>query len=135
MKVRRARVEVNLEELDQIIERGRQAPLSESDGQKLKAALHGMAERLSSNRSTEKTRAVLEQSQASASTQQAQTSVESHPAGHGRHSAAAFTGATKIAVSHATLKSGDTCPECLQGKVYQQKQPETRIRILGGAPL
>jgi transposase len=135
MKVRRARVEVNLEELDQIIERGRQAPLSESDGQKLKAALHGMAERLSSNRSTEKTRAVLEQSQASASTQQAQTSVESHPAGHGRHSAAAFTGATKIAVSHATLKSGDTCPECLQGKVYQQKQPATRIRIIGRAPL
>jgi transposase len=135
MKARRVRVEVNLEELDQIIDRGTQAPLSESDGQKLKAALHAMAERLSSNRSTEKTRAVLEQSQASASTQQAQTSTESHPAGHGRHSAAAFTGAAKVAFFHATLKSGDTCPECLRGKVYQQKQPATLIRIIGRAPL
>jgi transposase len=135
MKAKRVRVDVNLEELDQIIDRGTQTPLSESDGQKLKAALHAMAERLSSNRSTEKTRAVLEQSQASASTKQAQTSTESHPAGHGRHSAAAFSGAAKIAVSHATLKSGDTCPECLRGKVYQQKQPATRIRIIGRAPL
>jgi transposase len=117
MKARRVRVEVNLEELDQIIERGRQAPLSESDGQKLKAALHGMAERLTSNRSTEKTRAVLEQVEALEPTQQAQTSTESHSAGHGRHSAAAFTGAAKVAVSHAMLKSGDTCPECLRGKV------------------
>jgi transposase len=135
MKARRVRVEVNLEELDQIIERGTQAPLSESDSQKLKAALHGMAERLSSNRSTEKTRAVLEQLEASAPTQQAQTSAESHSAGHGRHSAAAFTGAAKVAVTHATLKSGDTCPECLRGKVYQQKQPATLIRIIGRAPL
>jgi transposase len=135
MKARRVRVEVNLEELDQIIERGRHAPLSESDGQKLKAALHAMAERLSSNRSTEKTRAVLEQLEASEPAQQAQTSAESHPAGHGRHSAAAFTGAAKITVTYATLKSGDTCPECLQGKVYQQKQPATRIRIIGRAPL
>ena len=135
MKARRVQIEVDLQELDQIIDRGRQAPLSESDGQKLKAALHGMAERLSSNRSTEKTRAVLEQSQALASTQQAQTNTESRPAGHGRHSAAAFTGAAKVAVSHATLKSGDTCPECLRGKVYQQKQPATLIRIIGRAPL
>jgi transposase len=135
MKARRVRVDVNLEELDQIIDRGRQAPLSESDGQKLKAALHAMAERLSANRSTEKTRAVLEQSQAWAPTQQAQISTESHLAGHGRHSATAFTGAAKIAVSHATLKSGDTCPECLRGKMYQQKQPSRLIRIIGRAPL
>ena len=135
MKARRVRVDVNLEELDQIIDRGRQAPLSESDGRKLKAALHAMAERLSANRSTEKTRAVLEQSQAWVPTQQAQTSTESHLAGHGRHSAAAFTGAAKIAVSHDTLKSGDTCPECLRGKIYQQKQPSRLIRIIGRAPL
>jgi transposase len=132
MKARRVRVDVNLEELDQIIDRGRQAPLSESDGRKLKAALHAMAERLSVNRSTEKTRTVLDQSQASAPTQ---TSTESHLSGHGRHSAAAFTGAAKIAVSHATLKSGDTCPECLRGKMYQQKQPSRLIRIIGRAPL
>jgi transposase len=94
-----------------------------------------MAERLSSNRSTEKTRAVLEPSQALATTQVPTSTKSPHPAGHGRHSAATFSGAARIAVPHATLKSGDPCPECRRGKVYQQKQPATRIRIIGRAPL
>src|SRR5260370_9969757 len=54
---RRRRVDVNLEELDQIIDRSQRAPLSESEGEKLKTALHAMAERLQ-KRSTEKTSAV-----------------------------------------------------------------------------
>jgi len=44
-KTARRRIEVNLEELDRIIDRGTRAPLSESDGQKIKAALHAMADR------------------------------------------------------------------------------------------
>ena len=92
-----------------------------------------MAERLSSNRSTEKTRAVLEQSEASAPTQQADQCRIS-PAGHGRHSAAAFTGAAnRCFPRHAKIRrylSGMSA-----GKVYQQKQPATRIRIIGRAPL
>jgi hypothetical protein len=55
----RRRVDVNLDELDQIIDRGQRAPLSESEGEKLKTALHAMAERLLQKRSTEKTSAVL----------------------------------------------------------------------------
>ena len=51
----RRRVDVNLDELDQIIDRSTRAPLSEAEGQKLKAALHAMAERLLRKRSTEKT--------------------------------------------------------------------------------
>ena len=43
----RRRIEVNLEELDQIIDRSTRAPLSQSEGQKLKTAIHAMAERLS----------------------------------------------------------------------------------------
>ena len=70
MRISRQRIDINLEELDQIIDRGRQAPLSESDGRKLKAALHAMAERLSANRSTEKTRAVFKETQTPASAQQ-----------------------------------------------------------------
>ena len=56
---KRRRVDVNLDELDQIIDRGQRAPLSESEGEKLKTALHAMAERLLRKRSTEKTSAVL----------------------------------------------------------------------------
>jgi len=56
-KATRRRIEVNLEELDRIIDHGMRAPLSESDGQKIKAALHAMADRLTTKRSTEKTSA------------------------------------------------------------------------------
>jgi len=77
---RRRRIEVNLEELDQIIDRSTQAPLSESEGQKLKTAFHAMAERLSWKRTTEKTSAVLPQDAAS---DQPETG-ESTPTGHGR---------------------------------------------------
>ena len=58
-KAARRRIEVNLEELDRIIDHGTRAPISESDDQKIKAALHAMADRLTPKRSTEKTSAVL----------------------------------------------------------------------------
>lgn len=84
------RIDVNSDELDQIIDRSTQAPLSESEGQKLKTAIHAMAERLSWKRNTEKTSAVLPPDAPSAGKPESGASA---PAGHGRHGAAAFTGA------------------------------------------
>jgi len=52
----RQRIDVDLDELDQIIDRSTHAPLSEAEGQKLKTALHAMAEGLARKRSTEKPR-------------------------------------------------------------------------------
>jgi transposase len=129
---RRRRVEVNLDELDQIIERSQRAPLSESEGEKLKTALHAMAERLLQKRSTEKTSAVLPPDTASAGKPDTN---ESAATGHGRNRAAAFLGANKITVAHSRLHSGDRCPECRQGKVYRQKAPATLVRFVGHAPL
>jgi hypothetical protein len=40
---KRRQIDVNLDELDQIIDRSQRAPLSESEGAKLKTALHAMA--------------------------------------------------------------------------------------------
>jgi transposase len=130
----RRRIEVNLAELDQIIDRATDVPLSKADSEKLKGALHAMAERLSSNRSTEKTRAVLKESPVPASVPEVENT-PSRPAGHGRRSAAEFTGASKVAVPHTTLKHGVSCPACLEGKVYEQKQPATLVRIVGRPPL
>ncbi|MBV9309048.1 MAG: IS66 family transposase [Acidobacteriaceae bacterium] len=133
MPIPRRRIDVNLEELDQIIDRGRQAPLSESDGQKLKVALHTMADQLMPKRTTEKTSAVLSTTAAEAA---APSEVEKQkPAGHGRHSVAAFVGASRVVIPHATLQPGHTCPECSQGKVYRQKNPATIVRFIGQAPL
>src|SRR5690242_1684137 len=128
----RRRLDVNLDELDQIIDRSTRAPLSESEGQKLKAALHAMAERLLGKRSTEKTSAVLPRDAVPADKPK---TGESAPAGHGRHSATAFTGANRVAIAHATLHTGDLCPECRRGKVYRQKEPATLVRFVGHAPL
>ena len=128
----RQRIDVNLEELDQIIDRSTHAQLSESEGQKLKTALHALAEGLARKRSTEKTKAVLPQN---APPVDKPNPGESARQGHGRNGAAAFTGAHRVAVAHATLHSGDRCPACHQGKVYRQKEPATLIRFVGHAPL
>ena len=58
----------------------------------------------------------------------------SAPAGHGRNHAAAYSDANRVAVAHATLHSGDKCPECHRGKVYRQKEPATLVRFVGYAP-
>ena len=55
--------------------------------------------------------------------------------GNGRRAAAEYTAAEKVKVSHSGLKSGDNCPECLKGKVYEQKMPRLIVRITGNAPL
>ena len=128
--MKRKRVDVNLEELDQIIERGTHAPLSESEGHKLKSALHALAGMLPQPRSTEKTSAVLPQPES--------PSPENHsePAkGHGRNGASSYSGAKKVAVPHLTLHTGDACPGCEKGKVYPQKEPRTLVRVVGQAPL
>ena len=57
-------MDVNLDELDQVLDGARQAPLSEADYDKLKGALHALAAMLVPPRPTEKTSAVLEESEA-----------------------------------------------------------------------
>ena len=60
---KRRRVDVNLDELDRVLDGARQAPLSEADCDKLKGALHALAAMLVRPRNTEKTSAVLEESE------------------------------------------------------------------------
>jgi hypothetical protein len=50
---KKRRIEVNLEELDQIIDRSTSGPLSKADSESLKTALHAMADRLTAKRTTE----------------------------------------------------------------------------------
>jgi len=133
-KASRRRIDVNVDELDRIIEAAMQAPLNEADGRTLKTAVHAMAERLVRRRNTEKTSAVLEPKAPHAAVDTPEPEKPA-AAGHGRNGAAAFTGANRVAVAHATLQSGDPCPECHEGSVYRQKEPATLIRIIGQAPL
>ena len=132
----RRRVDVNLEELDQVLDGARQAPLSETDYDKLKGALHALAALLVRTRNTEKTSAVLENSKGAGTdtgTPSDGNAVASP--GHGRNGAEAFSGARKIDIKHQLLTHGDRCPECGKGNVYGQKEPKALVRIVGQAPL
>lgn len=55
--------------------------------------------------------------------------------GHGRNGAEKYTGAARVCVLHKTLKPGDSCPECLIGKVYKEKKPGVFIYIEGKPPI
>lgn len=135
MKSGRRRIDVNLDELDQVLDGARQAPLSEADYDKLKGALHTLAAMLVRPRTTEKTTAVVEETEASETGIGATPDSEAARTGHGRNSAEAFTGAQKVEISHPDLKHGDRCPECGKGNVYGQKEPRVLVRITGQAPL
>ena len=133
--MKRRRVEVNLSELDQLLDQAKQAPLSEPDCNKIKTALHTLAELLLAPRSSEKTSQVLEKPAAEASSIAQPDANQNQPNGHGRIAASAYAGAKKVPIAHARLKHGDACPECPKGKVYRQKEAKPLVRIVGQAPL
>jgi hypothetical protein len=127
----RPRIEVNLAELDEIIERSQRTPLIAPEAQKLKTALHAMAERLLRDRTTEKTNQVLPPDSSATEKEGAGPSA---PTGHGRHPASVFTGARRVPIPHGTLQLGDRCPECGKGKIYRQ-DPVMLVRFVGRPPL
>jgi transposase len=151
-------IEVNFKELQRLLERARQGPLGAGDCQKLEAAIHALSQlieligekettisrlrALLVKPSTEKTRKVLEQAglkppPSSGSPPPTTSATESRKKkpGHGRNGAEAYGGAERIKIGHASLKPGDGCPECEKGKVYRQKDPALRIRVVGQVPL
>jgi transposase len=151
------RIDVSTEELETLLEQAKQEPLREEGYHKLKAAVRTLGyvtellekkeATLASLRellcpaSTEKTDKVLKQ--AGIDTGETKPSPESVPkkpkgaaAGHGRNGAAAYRGATKVPVPHASLKAGDLCPDAqCSGNVYVQRDPGVLVRIRGQAPL
>jgi hypothetical protein len=123
-----ARTEVNLDEIYLTLDAARLQPMSEADYEKVKTAVEALAERAAPRmRTTEKTRAVLPNQKPDESAEQ-EPAAKGEPAkpGHGRNGASVFTGANRVTIAHATLQSGDTCPECRKGRVYRQQKPSQR---------
>ena len=54
--------------------------------------------------------------------------------GHGRNAAQAYSGAPIVECEHTELESGDRCPQCNQGKVYDSP-PKSLVKVVGQAPL
>jgi len=128
MKKARRRIDVNLEELGRVLDGAREAPLSESDHDKLKDALHALAAMLVWPRNTEKTSEVVEKPEDLEPGTQAEENTPPPP-GHGRNGAGAFGGARKVDIKHQNLTHGERCPECGKGNVYGQKEPKVLVRI------
>ena len=147
-------LELPLAELAAIVERTRTAALNPEEHAKLAAAIStlqflmteiqakqasvGRLRQLLFGARTEKTRDVLAEASLTAETSEngeaGSPQERPRPPGHGRHAAAAYTGAEKVSVSHPTLHGGDICPGCAQGRVYLN-EPSQLVRITGVAPL
>jgi transposase len=56
------------------------------------------------------------------------------PPGHGRNAAQAYSGAAIVECDHPELQSGDRCPECDKGRVYDSP-PKSLVKVVGQAPL
>ena len=146
-------IEVNLQEWEALLQRARQEPLDEAGYQKLEAARRAFRvltemigeknttisqlRALLAKPSTEKTSKVLEQAGIKPPPQNSSppNGNDKPKPGHGRKGAAAYRGARRIKIAHGSLKPGDHCPECQKGKVYEQKEPALRIRVVGQAPI
>lgn len=152
MKAGTERLDVTSEELAAIVDGARPA-LGEAGYQKLQAAIRTLGyvtelletrqatldklRRLLCHSSTEKTKTVLKQAgiETGEKKRKAPDSPKSKAPGHGRNGAAAYRGARKVEVPHASLKAGDPCPDCQRGKVYLQRDPGVLVRIKGQAPI
>ena len=55
--------------------------------------------------------------------------------GHGRRSAAEYSGGDHEHVPHPTIKPKDPCPKCPKGRLYKQKIPKVIVRLTGAAPI
>ena len=152
------RIELNLEQVDDLLKRVKTGCLQDGDYQIIKAMAQTIEllsqcvdEKATSIRRllrmlfgprTEKLKNVIkdeqkEKSDSSKSTQPHTTDKNNKPKpkGHGRNAAADYTAAQQIKVDHASLKPKDNCPGCLKGILYQMKVPKVVVRITGKAPI
>ena len=106
----------------------------------------GRLQKLLFGAKTEKTDQVVGKSDSPASTLEQESTKDAEeterneadkkppPKGHGRNAAEAYQGAERIAVPQGSLHTGDPCPECGKGTLYE-KRPAVVVRITGQAPL
>ncbi len=142
------RIDLNLEQVDDLLKRVESGCLQDGDYQLIKAMVD-VDEKATSIRRllrmlfgprTEKLKNVIKDKEKSDSSKSKQPhttdkSNKPKPKGHGRNAAADYTGAEQIKVPHATLMPKDNCPGCLKGILYEMKVPKLVVRITGKAPL
>ncbi len=85
---------------------------------------------------SEKTAKLFEDAAKDASRARVRDGATTAPAkGHGRLAADDYTKAPRVKVPHQTLHRGDACPDCPRGRLYNNIEPQTLVRITGQPPL
>lgn len=145
------RIEIPIEELRALLEEKKEA-LGPEAFRQLKATVETLAwltgliedqrttiqqlrQLLVKPASTEKTDKVLGNAGIRPETGAAAKAPRSPAKGHGRHAAKDYSAARRAGVRHASLKSGDVCPKCREGKLYAQRDPGLLVRLVGRAPV
>lgn len=67
--------------------------------------------------------------------QEAEPKTKTKTKGHGRRSAAEYTGGEHEHVTHPNIKPKDPCPKCPKGRLYINKTPKVIVRLTGTAPI
>ena len=142
-KGKRKKVEVDVKELDGILDQAVEMPLSQAEADKLRQAIHTMAERiLADQRSSEKLDNMI--NEVADKDPDGKPKEEGlppkpprsnpGPGRNGRNGADAYTSATKVSIElHAALKPGCNCPSCLKGKLLQTKASHSGAHQRNGA--
>ena len=143
-KTRRPALNVDINELDSILNQASERPITESEGAKLREAIHAMAERLAGELSSEKAKTLFGVGQDADSDESVEAVGEiaqpraaaaaSKSKGHGRNPASAFRGAKQIPVSNPEVSPGQICPGCTRGKLSALK-PSPLVHIEGKGAL
>ena len=155
------RIDLDMKELQGYLDQARSV-VGEDAYKKLTAALQTLAfmtdlvgdkdmtierlQRIIFGASTEKTRNVLDNQTEETdgagekNADQEKSSAEGNkekkkPKGHGRNGARDYTGAQTVKVAHESLKPGEHCPLCKDGKVYVLKTPAYIVRLVGRSPI
>ena len=146
---------LDLDKLNDIIQRTSSGPLPETDRAKLSETVETLAwlqqelankdvtlarlRSLFGLSTSEKTNKVLDKkSGIDPKASDEKSAPKKKAKGHGRNAADEYEGADRIEVPHDSLESGEPCPECppnKRGKVYVLGKPRTLVRVTGRAPL
>ena len=129
MKEPRRRIDVNLEELDRVLDGARQAPLSESDHDKLqrRAACTGGDAGADAQHREDQCRG-WEAGRLCKTGTAAGYQHDLRPLDTAAMEQKRLAARERVEIKHQTLTHGDRCPECGQGNVYGQKEPKVLVR-------
>ncbi len=158
-RVEKKKIELDMDQLDELLKRAESGNLQDNDVE----LIRGMAEciallsqavddkassvkkllRMVFGAKTEKKENVLgnnDKKDTSKDDDQESTDVEGEKKqrpgrNNGKNGADKYTGADLVEIEHSELRTGDSCPECTEGKLYRKSESGVEIRVTGSAPL